>query len=68
MKKVNRFNLVLATDMFESGDQLSSGEIEMRVIRKQYNRWWERLLNWLSRDKWFSTDSDNTVYIMEIID
>ena len=68
MAKIKRFKLTLSADMFESGDQLSSGEIEMRIIRRQYSRWWERLLNWLSGGRWFSTNPDHIVYIMEIID
>lgn len=68
MAKIKRFKLTLSVDMFESGDQLSSGEINMRVIRRQYSRWWERLLNWLSGDRWFSTNPDHIVYITEIID
>lgn len=69
MAKNDKFELVLEEEFFNRGDRLTLNSHEVvEVLRKKYSRWWERLLNWLSGGRWFSTNPDHIVYIMEIID
>jgi hypothetical protein len=65
--KSKKINLILAEDMFEKGDQLSTQGSKIEIVREQYSRWWERLISWLSKGRWFTADSDNIVYIVKMV-
>lgn len=71
IKKSKRFELKVSSNLYKKGEILktslgNSTTEYIVVIREKYSRWWEKLICWLSRGKYFNrADKYNPTYIVQ---
>lgn len=68
VEKAKQFTIRLTENYYEKGDILKTHTYkDIVIVRKQYERKWEKLFCWLSKRKYFNNNGNNgVVYIVKL--